>query len=187
MRSLFSISADLLALEEMLSETGGEITDDEAGVALDKFFDELGEERDAKIDNYAALIRQFEAKAEARQAEAYRLQQLAATDANNAKRLKARLQAFFELHGIKKLETARFKLSVQANGGKAPLIVPEQWEREPASAPERYHKVTVSLDRDMIRGDLEAVFDSDDARAEAEKLMDAGCSIAPRGSHLRVK
>lgn len=186
-RSLFQISDDLLALDDLLSEVGGEITEDEAGAALEKFFDELGEERDAKLDNYGALIRQYEAKAEARQAEAQRLQRLAATDANNAKRLKTRLLAFFELHGIKKLETLRFKFSVQANGGKAPLVVPEQWEREPASAPEQFHHHVIQLDKEAIRAALEAVFDGDSAQVEAEKLMDAGCSIAPRGAHLRIK
>ena len=78
MRRLFDIGDDLLALEELLSDAGGEIGDDEAGQALERWFDELGEERDAKIDGYCALIREFEARAEILENEAERMLALAA-------------------------------------------------------------------------------------------------------------
>jgi hypothetical protein len=173
--TLYEIGKELEALAARLSEAGGEITDDEAGVALEEWFAQLGEQRDQKIDNYAALIREFEARAEMREAEAKRLLALAATDNNNAQRLKARLQVFFADQGITKLETNRFRLSMHKNGGKAPLIVPEEWEREPARAPEAFHRLVIQLNKEEIRGVLEA---GDEVQ---------GCRIAERGSHLRIK
>jgi len=144
MRTLFEISDDLLALADLLDEVGGEVTEDDAGRALEAWFDSLGSERDKKLDGYCALIQQYEAIAEAREIEAKRIMALAGTDANTAKRLKARLKNFFEIQKIGKLETPRFKVGVQKNGGKSPLIVPEAWEREPAKAPERYAVVLPS-------------------------------------------
>lgn len=173
MPTLYELSQDLLALEALLTETGGEITDDDA--ALEVWFDELGEQRDAKIDGYCALIREFEARAEARELEAKRLMALAGSDTNNAKRLKARLKGFFEAQGIKKLETARFRLSVQANGGALPVIVPEGWEKEPASAPEAFQRRVIQLDKEAIR---EAIRNDDETH---------GASLGERGNHLRIR
>ncbi len=175
MRSLFEIGDDLFALGEMLEEVGGEITEDEAGEALERWFEQLGAERDKKIDGYCLLIRQFEAASEARELEAKRLMALAGADGNNARRLKDRLKRFFDAQGIAKLETPRFKLSIQKNGGKAPLVVPQAWEQEPAAAPEAYQRRVIQLDKEAIREALEAGEQVD------------GCEIAPRGSHLRIR
>lgn len=174
MRSLFQISDDLLALEAILSEVGGEITEDEAGAALEDWFNELGAERDQKIDNYAALIREFEARAEARESAAKGLMALAATDANNARRLKDRLKGFFEAHAIKKLDTPRFRVSVQANGA-LPLIFPGEWQDDPANAPEAFQRRVIQLDREAIR---EAI--RNDAEAH-------GAALGERGFHLRIR
>lgn len=175
MRSLFDISTDLSALGEILAETGGEFTEDEIGQALERWFDELGTERDQKIDNYCALIREFEERAVARETEVTRLIALAGSDNNNAERLRRRLKLFFEIQGITRLETPRFRVSVQKNGGKAHLSVPEEWERNPASAPEQFHRRKIELDKDAIRTALEDGCEVD------------GCEIVPRGTHLRLR
>lgn len=203
MRTLFQISDDLFALEAILAEVGGEITDDEAGAALEKFFDELGAERDAKIDNYCALIRELEARAEAREAEAKRLTALAGSDANSAKRLKNRLLVFFEIQEISKLDTARFRVAVQKNGGALPLIFPEEWEREPARAPERYHKQTIALNKTLLREDAEftqSEIKKLKADVEAGKITPEQAAnmlhvaeftnkvrLGERGTHLRIR
>lgn len=174
MRTLYEISNDLLALDVALAECGGDISN-EAGEQLEAWFDALGEECDAKIDAYCALIREMESRADAREVEAKRLAALAASDANNAKRLKNRLKSFLEFHQMKKLETERFRLTVAADGGVLPLIVPEPWECDPAIAPEQFHRHVVQLDRDAIR---EAIRND-----EAPE----GCALGERGSHLRIR
>jgi hypothetical protein len=175
MRTLFEIGDDLTALAELFEDLGGEVTEDEAGQALEAWFDQLGEERDRKIDGYCALIREFEERSDARELEAKRLMALAGTDANNAKRLKARLKAFFEAQGIKKLETPRFKVGIQANGGALPLIVPAGWESDPASAPEAFQRRIIELDKDAVR---EAIRNEEETH---------GASLGERGTHLRIK
>lgn len=174
-RSLYEIESDIEALAEIITALDGEIPDDEAGATIERWFDDLGEERDRKIDGYCALIREFEALAAVRSLEADRLQALARTDENNAKRLKERLKAFLDRQGIKKLETTRFKISVQANGGAIPLLIPAEWDDDPAAAPEAFQRRTVVLDRDAIR---EALRNDEEAH---------GAELGERGSHLRIR
>jgi hypothetical protein len=52
MRTLFKISEDLTALAELLTDVDGDVSIEEQFDALEIWFDELGEERDQKIDNY---------------------------------------------------------------------------------------------------------------------------------------
>lgn len=176
MPTLYEIGAEMAALNELLAETGGEITDAEAEAAIDMWLAENQTALERKVDGYCALIANFEAGAEIAEAEEKYFKGLAQSRRNNARRLKERLKCFFESHGIKKLQTARFTPRVQANGGALPLIVPEAWEREPASAPEQFHKIVIALDKEAIR---EAVRNDDPGAA--------GCAIGERGTHLRVR
>lgn len=175
MRTLFKISEDLTALAELLTDVDGDVSIEEQFDALEIWFDELGDERDQKIDNYCALIAEITARADARTAEMRRLSSLVATDRVAADRLKDRLQEFLTSQGIQKLKTSRYNLTVAANGGKAPLIIPESWRQNPAAAPERYHRRQITIDGESIRSDLEA----------GEYV--AGCSLGERGQHLRIK
>lgn len=175
MPTLYEIGGNLTALHDLLIECDGEITDAEAEAAIDGWLAEMQTALETKVDNYCALIREYESRADARELEAKRLMVGAGAYNNNAKRLKGRLKGFLELHGIARLETERFLLSVQRNGGKAPLVVPERWEQEPASAPEAWQRRVIQLDKEAIREALEAGEQVD------------GCEIAPRGNHLRIR
>jgi len=97
------------------------------------------------------------------------------TDENTIKRLKTALHYFMLERGVTKIETPLHKLTIANNGGKAPLIVPEEWQEDPASAPERYHRRVVKLDVEAIRADL----------LGGEEIP--GCAIGERGTHLRIK
>lgn len=174
-RTLFDISDDLIVLADLLTEAEGEIPESVAGAVLEKWFDQLGDERDRKLDHYCALIRELEAAAAARVAEADRLQALASVDHQTAKRLRERLKSFFEIHRLSKLDTTRFKLWLQADGGKAPLVVPGSWVDQPATAPERYHRRRIELDKSAIRADLEV----------GQEIP--GCYLGEKGTHLRIK
>jgi hypothetical protein len=145
MATLWNISSDLLDIEALLTESEGEIADDEAGEALAAWFDQLIEDRDNKIDNYCRLITSITARANARAAEASRLDALTTTDQLAVERLKTALKTFMERHDLKKLETPLHKLTVAANGGRLPLIIPETWQQDPELAP------GVSQDADHAR------------------------------------
>lgn len=169
-RSLFNISEDLEKLNDLLDECGDDTQQQEL---IAQWFEQLGNERDTKLDAYAALINEMLARAEVRKAEAKRLLSLAATDENRARLLKERLQSFFETHDLKTVETSRYKLSLQRNGGKAPLVLKEGLT--PTQLPERFQKISIDADSAAIRKALEA----------GEQLDFA--TLGDRGTSLRIK
>ena len=172
--TLFEISDELAAIEELLTENDGDISD-AAGETLEAWFDQLTDARDAKIDDYCRLITMIRERAEARHREVMRLGALMDTDERAITRLKTALHDFMTERGVTKIETPLHRLTIAKNGGKAPLIVPEEWQEDPASAPERYHRRVVKLDVEAIRADL----------LGGEEIP--GCAIGERGTHLRIK
>lgn len=175
MRGLFEISEDLHFLEDFLTETGGDITEEGLEAEIDKWLGDLGAERDTKIDNYCALIKQFEATAEARKVEAARIANLASIDANAAARLKARLHEFFKIHKIEKLETLRFKLARQKNGGQLAIIIDQELLDDPVKIPEEYRRTEYFPRRDEI----------DQALKAGTEL--GWAKYGERGEHLRIR
>lgn len=176
MSTLFAIGADALALQDLLEEhltrSEGELTPD-VEAAFDDWLRENQHDLTRKLDSYGALIREWDAKAAARKAEAQRLLELSKQDENKARWAKERLKIFFELTGRTKEETERFKFSLAQNGGKAPLIINEDYL--PQELPECFQKITVDYDKEVIRQVLEA-----DGYLEF-------ATLAERGTHLRIR
>jgi type I site-specific restriction-modification system R (restriction) subunit len=150
-RTLFDISDDLEKLNELLDAAGDDTQQQEV---LIQWLEQLGEERDRKLDGYAALISEMQAQAEARKAEARRLSELAASDENRAQLLKDRLKWFFEQHKLKTLETARYRLSVAKNSTRPLIVNPDV---ALAQLPEEYKKVSFELNTVAIREALNSV------------------------------
>lgn len=168
--NLFNISDDLEKLNELLCECGDDTQQQEL---IAQWLEQMGEERDKKLDAYAALIIEMLARAEMRKAEALRMMQLAAADENRAQLLKDKLKCFFESHNLKIVETARYQLTLSKKGGKQPLILKEGLS--PTKLPECFQKVTVDYDTTAIRSALE--------RGEALEWAVLG----ERGSNIRIK
>lgn len=169
-RSLFSISDDLEKLNELLDDCGDDTQQQEL---IQQWFEQLGSERDRKLDNYSALIVECTSRAAARKAEAQRLMELAASDENRAKLLKDRLKLFFQAHNLKTLDTARYRLAITKNGGKAPLILDESVPM--TQLPEQFQRVSIDPDTTAIRDALE--------RGEVLEWARLG----ERGTSLRIK
>lgn len=171
--TLFEIRDDLNALADLLAEVGGDVTEADAEAAIDAWLAETEGATKAKLDSYAALIREVETRAAGRKAEAERLAALAKADSGTVDRLKARLLWFMQDQQLDKVETERFRLTVCANGGKPPvrLLVPP----ETLPAEYRREKVIVSADTDTIREALEKGADLPFA------------SLGERGVHLRIR
>lgn len=153
MSTLFEIRNDLDALADLLAEVGGDVSEADAEAAIDAWLLETEGARNAKLDSYAALIREIELRAAGRKAEAERLAALAKSDSATVDRLRGRLLWFLQDQGLGKVETERFRLTVCANGGKAPvrlLVAPEQLPGE-----YQREKVIISADTDAIREALE--------------------------------
>ena len=169
-RTLLDITEDLQALDDLLSEAGGDITGVEGTV--DAWLAELEQDLKGKVDNYAALITAMNARAEVRKAEADRLYQRAKTDANNARFLRDRLKLALEDRGISKLETARYKVGVSKAGGATPLII-----ADPTVVPAAFIRVTEvrEPDKDAIRKALES------------GAQVPGATLGVRGTYLAIR
>lgn len=179
--NLFAIDAELDQVAQAIDalEEGG----DELAVqaVVFEYFGNLIEKRDEKLDSYAALITIRQNLAERRkaraaefQAEADRLKALAKTDEGTVKRLKDTLKLFFEVKGITKLETSFRKFWIQKNGGKVPVIVPENFDA--TKLPPQFQKITIEVDTDAVRAHL---------LAGSETI--GGIKLGEVGSHVRIK
>lgn len=170
MPTLYQLSDEIRALQAAMDAT----EDAEFQERLTAFFAGALDQAEQKVDSYCCLIRELEASYKARQEEAERLSYLATTDKLNADRLKSRLKQFLDQNGYKRFETDKFKLTVAQNGGKAPLEYPREWDDDPRSAPEQFHRRVIQLDREAIR-----------VAAENGETEDA--AIGERGTHLRIR
>jgi hypothetical protein len=155
MRTLYEIGSDLSEIEQMLTDTEGEIPEGEIGAAIEKWFDSLTNERDEKVRRMCGLIEMMKFNAEACDEEARRLGRLKRANENGAERLKERLKEFFQAHNIKKLDLKIFKPHIRTNGGQVPLIYPKEWETVPANAPERFHRPVILLNTESMRVEAE--------------------------------
>jgi len=175
-RTLFEIGADAAALDALLEELEGDLSDPEVCAAIDDWLHETQGNLETKLDGYAALIRKCEARASARKEEARRLAELAKTDENKAARLKERLKYFFEAQGLQKVETSRYKISLAVNGGKVPLLVDDNadWEKIGSMSPD-FVVTRVEPNKEALREALEDV----------ETVP--GAVLGVRGTSLRIK
>jgi hypothetical protein len=122
-RTLDMIAEEEFELAHVLEEMGGEITDDEAGAAVEAWLAALGEERDAKLTNYARFVRVLDARAQLKDEEIQRLRKRAQQDRARAKWMRDKLLDYLAGRGIKKHNTGLYELARVRNGGKRPVIV----------------------------------------------------------------
>jgi hypothetical protein len=175
-KTLFEIGNDLAALYDQLEEAEGEITPE-----LEAEMDALLAQGEEKIDGYCALIKEFEAKAKIRAEESTRISKLAQSDAAVASRLKTRLHEFLTRSDTQKIETLRFKVRRQKNGGRVPVILDEYFASHPEELPERYRKVVFTPDLEQIREDL-----LDEAADAQHWGAQDVATLAEPGEHLRI-
>ena len=173
MSTLYQINHDLNELENQLEELDlNSATQDEHNAFIDRWLCLEGELH-TKLDNYGIFIRELEARAEVRKAEAKRLDELATVDDNKVKALKASLLYVFTAREIKKLETKRFSFSRVKNGGKAPLVLNEL---TPISKiPKEFQTVIVQVSKESVRIALES----------GRELPFA--KLGERGENIRIK
>jgi hypothetical protein len=171
-QSLLEISDDMKALDDLLSEVGGDVSDPRVEQVITAWANELQSSLHHKVDNYAALISTLEHRAESRAAESARLSKRAKIDAATAEQLRLRLMLHLQNLGIKRLETPRYKITVANNGGALPLVIadagtvpPQFWKEIPASK---------ELDKDAIRRAI-----------EAGQAVPGAC-LGSRGTNLKI-
>ncbi|MHC4891659.1 MAG: siphovirus Gp157 family protein [Planctomycetota bacterium] len=141
MPTLLKISDDMKALDDLLTESGGDVTDPAIEATIAIWMDEMDTDLNNKVDGYAALVSELNLRSKARAEEAERLRKRSKLDADNAKFLKERLKAVMEMRGIKKIETDRYRVTVANNGGKLPMTVmddavPAEYTKQPPPVPD---------------------------------------------------
>jgi hypothetical protein len=165
--TLYDLDAELQELEDVLDNP--DLSDEQKEEFIQNWLvcmDKVGE----KLDNYAALIRTFKARAIVYKVEEDSFKAKRQAAEKNAERLEDRLLAFMQSKGWEKYPTKRFELRVCANGGNPPVVV----ACDPEALPERFRKVTVEPNKTEILAALKA----------GEKVR--GCMLGERGRYLRV-
>jgi len=182
-QTLLDLTQDMEALDNLMADldaalvrTEGEVTPEVQAIldAVDAWAAELNEGFEGKVDNYVALIKTLEGRAEVRKAEADRLARRVKVDAGNAAFLKDRLVSVLQFRNLKKVETRRYKLTVASNGGKLPLLISDD-AREYLTKQDRFSVVERRLNTEAVREALEA----------GEKI--GGAAFGERGVHLLVR
>lgn len=121
-----------------------------------------------KADNYAKIIKELEARREARKKEAKRLNDSATIFDNRIKNLKQNLFNAMKETGKTKFATDLFSFNITKNAGRQALEIDGE-------VPEEYTKIIIENDTDKIRQALE----------NGENLPFA--HLKARGESLRIK
>ena len=149
-QTLLQITDDMAALGDLLSDCGGDISSPEVEAAITAWESELTDNLHDKLDAYAVLISEMEARAAVRKAEAKRIAERAKVDENSASALRERLRMVFQIKQLPTVETKRYKISLVNNGGKAPLLIEGE-------VPNEFTKTVTVIepDKDKIRQFIE--------------------------------
>lgn len=124
-----------------------------------------------KMENCCKVIKNLEADIEALKAEAKRLTDKRRTLENNIDRLKARMFESMKITGKEKIKGSVFTLTIQKNGGKAPVVLDVDVEELPDN-----------LVRVKEEPDIEAIRDYLENNPECKYAH-----IGERGESLRIK
>ena len=143
--TLRAITDDLLALEAILLDVGGDVTEADVEAAIDQWLAEITGALDKKLDGYVSLIREAEARADVRSSESLRLQDLARLDHAIARRLKDRLLIFMDTAGRTQIHTQYYRLRAVDNGGALPLYI------DRPNVPEEYRRVVMHEEVDTAK------------------------------------
>ena len=161
---LYELTSDVLALQDLLEN---ELEDEQ--MLLDTL-EGVQWEYEFKLEQYAKVVRNLEADAEALKNEAARLTNKRRVIENNVERLKSIMFDSMKATNTPKVKGNILSVAIQKNGGKLPVVV----DVDTSKLPDELVKVTEVPDLDAIR-----------------KALDAGdCKYAhygERGESLRIK
>lgn len=141
--SLFKITSEQVRINDMLMETGGELTPE-----LEEALIINAENFQLKVEGYATSIHRFDALAEAADAEIKRLTAIKKSAQGAQKRLKDTLAYAMDTFGYDKYDLGLHKLSFRSS--QAVNITDENL------IPNNYIKVETKIDKESLKRDLKA-------------------------------
>lgn len=180
--TLFSLSEDLLALDALLTESGGELTPEvEAWIAesRDKFSD--------KIDGFGWYWRTIEARVAGLKLAQEELTAKRAVEERKLERLKGYVRLCLNYLGTDKAKGQVYSLSIQKNGGKPPLRILPPFDVQPELLPAGYQRVSVTADKDAIRADMEKMGGLQRVVPVGEGEPQPIAEILPVGDSVRLR
>lgn len=187
MTTLIELTAEFRALDDALTETGGEWTPE-----IEARFAALDASEAAKADGYGWILKALDAERTALKVIRDELDAKLTTLRHKSEGLKARVLAHLTETKKSELKGPTWRLAVTANGGAMPLVLGDM---PPTAFPARLQRTVIEVDIDKVRAELAAA-----EKADAAAL--AGGLIVPerpadhvlrfahfveRGSHLRVR
>lgn len=177
MATLHEIVGDLRALDEILREVDGDITDPRAGQTVDQWLAQLHQDLETKVEGYCEFISAIQNRLAPRSAryqlvqeEAQRLKDLVASDERLILWLKSKLQSGLETLGIRRLETATHRVSIINQGGVPPVIILDETQ-----VPDTYKTYLPQINKEALRKDLE------------RGMTVPGAELGPRGTRLKIR
>lgn len=164
--NLYELTGDILKLQDLLAS--GEVVDAEL---LKDVISDTEADYEAKIESYAMVIKNLSADIAALKEEADRLNSRRKTLEANIDSLKSRMFDSMKATNTPKIKGRLFTISIQANGGKIPVIV----DVDTADLPDNLVKIEEKPDLDAISKFI--------AANPGTKLAHFG----ERGESLRIK
>lgn len=164
MGTLYDIQGEYQRLFELMVDD--EVDEDAINDTLESLNFDLAE----KATGYVHIIKQLEMESDAcdKAIEEYRHKK--EMRQNSVKRLKEALIKAMDIANLKEIKTGLYSLKIANNGGKAPLVIPDE-----SLVPDRYMKIKYEPDKELIRKTIEDGTDLPFAE------------IKDRGRHLNIK
>lgn len=172
-RSLFNIGRDFEALDELIEEREGDVTDDEIREIIYEWMDENQDALATKVDGYVLFIKELDARADARRSLAREYDALAKMDERKVESLKKCLVNFMQDRNMDELAGYVHVVKPTRNGGALPVVVPDDLDL--STVPAEFIIQTPSLDK-------KKVFD-----ALVSNVKVGFAKLGDRGFHLRIK
>lgn len=169
MSSLYEITGNILALQDMLEEP----LEDEQ-VLLDTL-DAVSGEYEFKLESYCKVIKNLEADIVGIKAEVDRLTTKRRVLENNIERLKKAMYDSMRATNTPKIKGQLFTLAIQKNGGKIPVIYDKDNKDITANLPDNLVNYVETPNLDAIREALE------------HGQVVTGFTLGERGESLRIK
>lgn len=139
--NLYDLTGEVLELQQLLES--GDVVDQEL---LQNVLTDTTADYDAKLESYAMVIKNISADVDAIDAEVKRLNARKKALQNNIDALKNRMYESMKAVGKTKVKGELFTVSIQANGGKLPVIV----DVDTSALPDELVKIVESPDLDAI-------------------------------------
>lgn len=168
--TLFSLTEELVQLEALLTETGGELSPD-----VEAWMEQNAHALSDKADSVAFYLKSCEVKQTGFQKVAQDLTHKAKVEENKITRLKEYIRLCLDRMGTRKLEGEIWTLALQKNGGRPALKLLPPYDTNPIELPTEFQVLKVEADRTALR-------------LAAEQGRTQGIAeLLPLGDHVSVR